>query len=58
MFAITIKGKFTTGTTRDDEEQAKESAKQLLIERLKQASCYGASQLFQFTFESVEAEKL
>ncbi|MDO9334189.1 MAG: hypothetical protein Q7T57_06690 [Dehalococcoidales bacterium] len=58
MFEITIKGKFVTGTTIEDEEQAKEATLNLLKKMLKEASLLGPSQVFEFYVESVEAGPL
>ena len=60
VWEIVIKGKFMTGTTIDDKEQAKETCKKLLEDRMAEAGIAdeGAHGLFQWIPESVEAERL
>lgn len=55
---IVIKGRFITGTTVDDEEQAKEIVRDLLRDKLRQAGCLERDQVFEFIEESIEAEPL
>ena len=58
MYEIIIKGAFMTGTTIDDEEEAKSYGEKLLLELLEKAKCCGINGLFSFNVESVSAEKL
>ncbi|GAH53384.1 unnamed protein product [marine sediment metagenome] len=60
MWEIVIKGKFVTGTTIDDEEQAKRLCKKLLEDKLADAGIEDEKVhgLFQWIPESVEAERL
>ncbi|MBA7674937.1 hypothetical protein ES703_83165 [subsurface metagenome] len=60
VWEIVIKGKFVTGTTIDDEEQAKETCKKLLEDKMAEAGIADekAHGLFQWIQESVEAERL
>ncbi len=61
MWEITIKGKFVTGITTDQEEVAKSQCLNLLREKLKKGEVISEEPyhgLFQFVLESVEAEKL
>jgi hypothetical protein len=61
IWEIVIKGKFVTGTTVDDEEQAKDTCKKLLEGRLKESGILsenGGSGLFDWIPESVEALRL
>lgn len=57
MFEVVIKGKFTTGTTQSDPEEAKEACRKLLRGRLKEAGLLEPSQIFQWHEESVEVDK-
>jgi len=60
VWEIVIKGKFVTGTTVDDEEQAKETCKKLLEDKMAEAGIADENHglLFQWIPESVEAERL
>jgi len=60
MWEIVIKGKFVTGTTVDDEEQAKETCKKILEDKLAEAGIADekVNGLFQWIPESVEAKRL
>ncbi|GAH25772.1 unnamed protein product, partial [marine sediment metagenome] len=59
VWEIAIKGKFVTGTTIANEEQAKETCQKLLENKLAEAgiSDEKAHGLFQWIPESVEAER-
>lgn len=58
MFGIEIKGRFITGTSQDDEEEAKESIVNLLKEKLASVSCLNTDDVFHFRIDSVKMEKL
>lgn len=58
MYTVTIKGKFITGTTVDDEEQAKRVVRDLLREKLRQADCLEREQVFEFVEETIEVTPL
>ncbi|MBA7670697.1 hypothetical protein ES703_78843 [subsurface metagenome] len=60
VWEIAIKGKFVTGTTIDDEEDAKRVCKKLLEMKMAEAGFVGEKDhgLFQWIPESVEAERL
>lgn len=60
VWEIVIKGKFITGTTIDDEEEAKKKCEELLLERLEMGgvSDEKGRGLFQWVPESTEAERL
>ena len=55
---VTIRGKFMTGTTIDDEEKAKQVTKDLLLSKLKEASCLEPTDVFQFQLESIKVDRL
>ena len=61
MWEITIKGKFVTRITTDQEDVAKSQCLSLLRGKLKEGRIISEEPhhgLFQFVLESVEAEKL
>ena len=58
MYTVTIKGKFITGTTVDDKEQAKKVVRDLLRDKLRQASCLERDQVFEFVEETIEVTPL
>ena len=60
VWEITIKGKFVTGTTIDDEELAKKKCEELLLAGLEKGgvSDEKGHGLFQWVKESVEAERI
>jgi len=55
---IRIKGTFITGSTVDDLEEAKGLSFDLLRERLKKVDLYESNDIFQFSLDSIEAEKI
>lgn len=58
MFEIVITGRFMTGSTQDNENEARETAVNLLKEKLSSAGCLDPHDLFQFELDSVEAKEL
>lgn len=58
MHTVTIKGKFITGTTVDDEEQAKRVVRDLLRDKLRHAGCLEREQVFEFVEETIEVTPL
>lgn len=60
VWEITIKGKFITGTTIDDEEQAKKQCEEMLLTGLEAGgvSDEKGHGLFQWVKASVEAERI
>ena len=60
VWEIVIKGKFVTGTTIDDEEEAKKKCEEMLLAGLEAggvSDSHGHG-LFQWVQESLEAERL
>jgi len=55
---VIIKGKFITGTTVDNEENAKKVVRDLLRDKLRQANCLERDQVFEFVEESIEVNPL
>jgi len=60
VWEIVIKGKFVTGTTIDDEEQAKKQCEEMLLAGLEAGGVSDSKGhgLFQWVKESIEAERL
>ena len=60
VWEIVIKGKFVTGTTIDDEEEAKKKCEEMLLGGLEAGGVSDSKGhgLFQWVPESVEAERL
>jgi len=62
LFSVVIKGKFTTGTTQDDEEEAKKMALDFLLWKLREAGIIAnpgePSGPFEWVLESVEMDSL
>lgn len=60
VWEITIKGKFVTGTTIDDEELAKKTCEELLLAGLGRGgvSDEKGHGVFQWVKESIEADAL
>ena len=60
VWEIRIKGKFVTGTTIDDEEEAKKQCEEMLLTGLEAGgvSDQHGHGLFQWVKESIEAERL
>ena len=60
VWEIVIKGKFVTGTTIDDEEQAKKQCEEMLLARLEASGVSDSKGqgLFQWVQEAIEAERL
>jgi len=59
VWEIVIKGKFVTGTTIDDQEQAKKTCQELLLSRLDAGVTNPDGHgVFQWIPESIEAEPL
>ena len=58
VLEIKIKGTFTTGTTIDDPEVAKEVLQKELRKRLKEVNCSDICDIFRFEVDEVKAEKI
>jgi len=60
VLEIVIKGKFVTGTTINDEEQAKKQCEEMLLAGLEAGGVSDSKGhgLFQWVKESIEAERL
>jgi len=57
-YEVIIHGKFTTGTTQDDPDEAKKTCTNLLTEMLEIAKCAGKDGIFMFQVGEVEVDKL